>query len=47
MDGLNQFISKEKERLLKKYECNTVGELLQKLQELLNKKQEKQSCPAL
>ena len=39
MEETDKWIFNEKERLLRKYECNTVEELLQKLQRLLENKQ--------
>jgi hypothetical protein len=39
MNETDKYLLNEKERLLKKYQCNTVEELLQKLQRLLDIKQ--------
>jgi hypothetical protein len=40
MEEIDNYIFKEKERLLKKYKCNTVEELLQKLQWLIDGKKQ-------
>jgi hypothetical protein len=39
MEETDNFIFNEKERLLRKYNCHTIEELLQKLQQLLSLKQ--------
>ena len=39
MEETDKWIFNEKERLFRKYKCNTVEELLQKLQRLLENKQ--------
>jgi len=38
MVELDEFLQKEKERLLKRYRCITIEELLQKLEQLLQAK---------
>ena len=37
-DELDYFIRAEKARLLKKYDCNTIGEVIQKMEQLIKEK---------